>query len=343
VAFQAVMRSVLTERQPSANQVRAIAAARRVCEYNMGPVIVLHDRARGGVSSSAMWIQGPVLVATDLGEGADEALRQADALARAAKAPLHVCHVLPEVLSLDPLFPQLKLRDALDAPELEREAGEAVEERVEELTGRDGEDFVLELASGSAHAGIVQTADRIGAGLVVVGAHGRRKLPLGGTAERVVRHAHCHVLVARPAAGPTVLAANDASEPAQAALAVAAEEGTRRQAPLVVVHCMDLLLPGVVGYEVPPLGPEVIAAMRTQWQQRLEASLAQLAAQGEVRVEEGPAGPLIAKLAADLPAALVVVGTHGHTGWRRLVLGSVAEAVVRTAPASVLVVRAAQK
>jgi nucleotide-binding universal stress UspA family protein len=290
-----------------------------------------------------MWIQGPVLAATDLGESADEALRQADALARAAQVPLHVCHVLPEVLGLDPLFPQLNLRDALDAPELEREAGEAVQERVETLTGRTGDDFAVELATGSAHAGIVETADRIGAGLVVVGAHGtRRKHALGGTAERVVRHAHCHVLVARPAAGPAVLAATDASPPAQAALAVAAAEAARRQAPLVALHCMDLLMPGVVGYEVPPLGPEVVAAMRSSWRERIEAALAQVGARGEIRVEEGPAGPLIARLAGELPAALVVVGTHGHTGLRRLVLGSVAEAAVRTAPASVLVVRVAR-
>jgi nucleotide-binding universal stress UspA family protein len=286
-----------------------------------------------------MWIAGPVLAATDLGESADEALRQADALARAANVPLHVCHVLPDVLSLDPLFPQLKLRDALAAPEVEREAGEAVEARVEAVTGRTAGEFVPEMATGSAPAGIVAAADRIGAGLVVVGAHGSGKKHFGGVAERVVRHAHCHVLVARPSAGAAVLAASDASQPAQAALSAAAAEAARRAAPLVVVHCMDLLIPGVVGYEVPPLGPEVIIALRGQWQHRLEAALTQINAKGEVRVEEGPAGPLIAKLAAELPAALVVVGTHGHTGLRRMVLGSVAEAVVRTAPASVLVVR----
>jgi nucleotide-binding universal stress UspA family protein len=286
-----------------------------------------------------MWITGPVLAATDLGESADEALRQADALARAAGVPLHVCHVLPEALRVDPLFPQLNLRDALDAPELEREVGEALEQRVEAVTGRTGDDFVLELSPGSAPAAIVETADRIGAGLVVLGAHGAGRKALGGVAERVVRHAHCHVLVARSSVGSAVLAATDASQPAQAALAVAAAEAVRRQAALVVVHCMDLLLPGVVGYELPPLGPDVIAAMRGQWLQRLQASLAEINARGEARVEEGPAGPLIAKLAAELPAALVVVGTHGHTGLRRLVLGSVAEATVRTAPASVLVVR----
>jgi nucleotide-binding universal stress UspA family protein len=290
-----------------------------------------------------MWMAGPVLAATDLGEGADEALRQADTLARAAGVPLHVCHVLPALLSLDPLFPQLKLRDALDAPELERDAAAALEERVLAVTGRAPGDFVLELAAGSPHAGIVQAADRVAAGLVVVGAHGPRgrKHALGGVAERVVRHAHCHVLVARPApAGPPlVLAAVDASDPALEALGAAAAEATRREAKLVAVHCMDLLLPGVVGYEVPPLGPEVVAAMRAQWMHRMEESAAKVNARAELRIEEGPAGPLIVKLAAELPAALVVVGTHGRTGLRRLVLGSVAEAVVRNAPASVLVVR----
>lgn len=47
----------------------------------------------------------------------------------------------------------------------------------------------------------------------------------------------------------------------------------------------------------------------------------------------------IAQLAADLEAELIVVGTHGRRGVRRLVLGSVAEGVVRMARGAVLVVR----
>lgn len=53
---------------------------------------------------------------------------------------------------------------------------------------------------------------------------------------------------------------------------------------------------------------------------------------------EGPAEE-IAQLASDLEADMVIVGTHGRRGLRRLLLGSVAEAVVRLAPCSVLVVR----
>lgn len=47
----------------------------------------------------------------------------------------------------------------------------------------------------------------------------------------------------------------------------------------------------------------------------------------------------IARLAAELEADLVVVGTHGRRGLTRLLLGSVAEGVVRLAPCPVLVVR----
>ena len=47
----------------------------------------------------------------------------------------------------------------------------------------------------------------------------------------------------------------------------------------------------------------------------------------------------VAQIAADLEADLVVVGTHGRRGIARLLLGSVAEAVVRLAPCPVLVVR----
>jgi nucleotide-binding universal stress UspA family protein len=56
-------------------------------------------------------------------------------------------------------------------------------------------------------------------------------------------------------------------------------------------------------------------------------------------VTEGEATADILELAVSEKAQLVVVGHAGHTGLARMLLGSVAEEVVRAAPSSILVVR----
>ena len=56
-------------------------------------------------------------------------------------------------------------------------------------------------------------------------------------------------------------------------------------------------------------------------------------------VRTGSTAEAVARLAADIEADIVVVGTHGRRGLRHFVIGSVAEAVVRLAPCEVLVVR----
>ncbi|MEI9948410.1 MAG: universal stress protein [Pseudomonadota bacterium] len=74
-----------------------------------------------------------------------------------------------------------------------------------------------------------------------------------------------------------------------------------------------------------------------QRRQAFRGSLDSVRLRAYLRLEE-PAHE-IAQIAADLEADLVVVGTHGRRGIARLLLGSVAEAVVRLAPCPVLVVR----
>jgi nucleotide-binding universal stress UspA family protein len=74
----------------------------------------------------------------------------------------------------------------------------------------------------------------------------------------------------------------------------------------------------------------------------LEACLERFGAEGERLVVGAPAASEIVQAARELPAELVVVGTRGRTGLSRLTLGSVAEAVLSSAPCSVLVVRRVQ-
>ena len=59
----------------------------------------------------------------------------------------------------------------------------------------------------------------------------------------------------------------------------------------------------------------------------------------EKQTREGPAASCIAETAAELSADLVVIGTHGRTGVAHMLLGSVAEAVLRLTDCSVLTVR----
>jgi nucleotide-binding universal stress UspA family protein len=59
----------------------------------------------------------------------------------------------------------------------------------------------------------------------------------------------------------------------------------------------------------------------------------------ETQTREGPAAPTIADVAAQLEADLVVIGTHGRTGIAHVLLGSVAEAVLRLTSCSVLTIR----
>ncbi|MEO8551840.1 MAG: universal stress protein, partial [Kofleriaceae bacterium] len=61
---------------------------------------------------------------------------------------------------------------------------------------------------------------------------------------------------------------------------------------------------------------------------------------GPALLETGEPRDLIVQAATKVGADLIVMGTHGRRGLRRLMLGSVAESVARTAPCPVLLVRA---
>jgi nucleotide-binding universal stress UspA family protein len=78
-------------------------------------------------------------------------------------------------------------------------------------------------------------------------------------------------------------------------------------------------------------------ARRAAAQAVLDATVEELRLAGaETVIVEGRPGPALCDLAAALPADVVVLGTHGHGGIRRAVLGSVSDHVVRNAPCPVL-------
>ncbi len=291
-------------------------------------------------------IKGPILAAMDLDNGSDELLRQADTLARSYKVKLSVCHVLPEIFAVQPLFPQLHLGDAMKLSDLEAAVRDTLLKRIRTVTARESPQIEIEIEQGTVHAGILRAADNIGAGAVVVGGkvdHTGLHI-LGSAAEHVVRYAKCPVLVARHSPAGKILAATDFSDPALPAVEAGATEARHRKVDLAIIHAVDLL-PAVSPfygdfYSAPPM--QLSDQMRKIWQQRLDECVDRFKAKGGGLLPDGPAAPAILSAASELPAQLLVMGTHGRTGLSRLVaLGSVAEIVVRAAPCSVLVVRLA--
>ena len=285
-----------------------------------------------------MEVRGPVLCATDLSDAADAALVQAQAISTQIGAALIVCHVLPEAFNVRVLFPHEAGIDAPFQAELTRKAITAVRARLDEIVGPQSSVLPVEIETGTAHAGILTVAERLGAGLIVVGP--------GGTALRVARSSTAPVLVARPSpTGGGVLGATDFSDPALPAVKMAAAEARRRGVRCRLVHCLDIDqaaylagagLPGVV---TPwPLPQTVLAQLETSARDRLAAALGTTDLEAESVVLHSAPATGIVDAAQAVATALIVVGTRGRTGLARLALGSVAEAVINRAPCSVLVV-----
>ena len=290
-----------------------------------------------------------ILVAIDFSESADEALRQAHERASASGGSLTVIHVIPNPLRVDPLFPQFADDGARELPALQEMALAELGRRVEAITGRRAGEFEPVVEDGNPAAVIVREAERHNADLLLVGSHGKTGIPsvlLGNVAEKVVRHAHCPVLVARPRPeSGSVLVATDFSDPSLPAVAAAVQEVKARGARLAIIHSIDLspglaeglsLVVGGLAYAAPP---EIPTQLREAVDGMLTNALQRFDGEGERIVAEGPPSMSIVRAAERLRADLVVVGTVGRTGLPRLLLGSVAEAVVRSAPCSVLVVR----
>ncbi len=137
-----------------------------------------------------------------------------------------------------------------------------------------------------------------------------------------------------------VLVGTDFSEPAGRAVERACDVARRFGAALHVVHVWEA--PLIVGGAIAGSEVDWGAPLETAARSRLGAVVAGLEGSGLTVTStlcSGAAWDRIVALATDHGADLVVVGTHGRTGLRRALMGSVAERVVRHSPVAVLTVR----
>jgi len=133
----------------------------------------------------------------------------------------------------------------------------------------------------------------------------------------------------------SILYPTDHSEPAEAAFEVARALARDHRASLHVLHVLPLSIAYGEGFVLPPV-PEHTAELK----ERLDALNPHDPAMPFAgHLTEGDAATEIIRLAKELRCDLVVMGTHGRSGLRRLLMGSVAEEVVRKAHCPVITVK----
>jgi nucleotide-binding universal stress UspA family protein len=287
------------------------------------------------------------LLATDGSDDAALAARAAADITEGFGSELHVVHVLEPY----PRFAYPGVTSEVYSYVLEEEEEEGRELLIEQAKRiRDGGMKVTEshLRRGPIVDEILDLAEEIGAGLVVLGGRGLgsvKRLALGSVSEGVVHHAACPVLVVRGGerAWPParVLIADDGSEAAGSAGELGAALGK-------VFLARGLLLRARprFRYEISREGrvsqlDEFYEALRKdekELKKRAGKLEDVLGSRPEVEVVEGDAAAAVVREAERTgEATLVAVGSRGLGPVKRLRLGSVSTKVVRAAPGPVLV------
>lgn len=304
-----------------------------------------------------------IVAATDLTAPGRRVVDLASTLARALGAPLTLVHVtdLPPEPSafgggaeIEPALEALRdrVRRRVD------QAAEGMEAERARCAAR-GVECEVRLLEGHPWEVILEEATRVEAGLLVVGSHGsgtpshelRERIKerlLGSTADRVVRHAPCPVLVVTGEAelddlrGAKWLVGVDFSPASESALRFARELAEQSGGTLVLAHA------------VAPSGVDLDEGIEPNWQQLLreesrkeaERQLRALAEaeaggaavyQGE-RVSHGPPADELCQALHETGSDVLVVGSHGKKGLTRLLLGSTTERCLRRSDRPILVV-----
>ncbi len=197
---------------------------------------------------------------------------------------------------------------------------------------------------GETHERIVDLADAENCDLIIMGRRGLRpveRMLVGRVTARVIGHSQRDVLVVpnnTTVGWKTIVLATDGSRfsalAAERAIAFAKSYGGE----LKVLSVVDV--PTELYAEAPQAVDDLIrqakAYVGTVKRQAEEAGV-----KAETFVGEAEAYQAVNNLAVEQKADMIIIGSHGRTGLRRLLMGSVAETVIGYAPCPVMVVKSA--
>lgn len=295
---------------------------------------------------------GSILLATDGTPSSQQAAEVAAKVAKAFDSEVTVLSVMPSISATSaPLEGEYYARIVNTADDNADKAAAVFKKAGVEATEKEipkGRSSVVET--------IVEFAEKSGSALVVVGTRGLgtfRRTLLGSVSSGVAAHSPCPTLVVKPARGRSaqalrrIVVAVDGSEYAQRALEAAISLAKTLGADLEIAHVV--FIPalfwsmGVPGSDFPTqrLEDDAEKAARQVLAKAVKfANDAGIKSPKQALITDlvSPAEGIV-RLCKKDKADLVVVGTRGNSGFRRLLLGSVANSVLHYADCSVLVTK----
>jgi nucleotide-binding universal stress UspA family protein len=227
----------------------------------------------------------------------------------------------------------------------------------DELRG-EGIDVDTTVVGGQAAAQIVEHAEQENVGLIAMSTHGRSGLArwvMGSGVDKILRACERPVLLVRPrdegadgeAAGrlSRIIVPLDGSNAAEAALPFAEELAKALGLEVILIQVIGIETTVHFGPMAPdswPVPSDILQRLDVVGSGYLTGLAKQLKDKGltvQWEVLRGAAGSRIVEFAREVPDSLVVMTTHGRSGFRRWVMGSVTDEVVRHTGEPVLVMR----
>lgn len=284
-------------------------------------------------------VPGAILVATDMSARCDRALARSAQLAEQWDAKLVVAHAIEAGTDF------AESRRLLDLPSWHRTDDRAITVRSQLSTDlhEEGITSSIVVEEGQPHEMVLRVAQQMDIELIVTGL--ARDEPwgrvfLGTTVDHLARKADCPLLVVRNRARAPyrrIILATDFSEASRHALRAATQFFPRSN--LTVFHAYD-----------PPYStsPEAVA-VRESWETLARQECGKFIEDSglpeetqrrlDILIEHGHPGRLLRDLSQHRQFDLVVIGSRGHSLVKTLLLGSMAQTLLRMAPCDTMVVQ----
>ena len=284
-----------------------------------------------------MGIIKSILVYVDGSEASLHALKESLHLARAEKSKIMAVSVVP------PYQGDLRFTGLGNIKALLKEPCDTALAEAMKMAETEGTSLATACLEGEPYEEIVDLAEGEDCDLVVmgIGSESMEKFfAMGSTTARVIGYSQCDVLVVpeKTTIGwQNLLLATDGSKHSEKAAARAAAIARSNGAELNIVSATDFVCE--LYAQAPEVGEALIKkARKTLDNSKNHADLQDL--NTECFVREGEAYKAIIDLAKEKGTEMIVIGSHGKTGLKRLLMGSVVEKVIGNSHCPVLVVKA---